>query len=143
MCLYILRDQKKQIATENIPCYKELYSNGKTTARNFRYIVFQKNDKVHLFPRQLYSSSGKMELERGYHSRLINSVQMKTHLFIIPKGSEYYMGRENDTDFEKPSDGYVSNNILYIGRNNFINRLIGKYFYGVIFHPEQRTRVRY
>lgn len=62
------------------------------------------------------------EIYEGYHSRKYPFSGMQ--IFIIPKGSEYYEGKENH---EKK--GYVSSQIIWIGSIlNPINWLIALYY---------------
>lgn len=145
MCLNIKETTKEQLAKENLPCYKHLMYNN-SSPRGFKYKRFRKNQEVDIKPvYDFYSvrnedSKKDRILEHGYHSRRPNSIEPKKDLFIIPKGSKYYIGRENSTNYLQGLNGFVSSNIVYIGKNNMFNRWIGKIFFGVKFMSEKYMR---
>ena len=53
----------------------------------------------------------------------------KKHLFLVPKGSLVWYGFEN---YETGCFGGVSDQIIYLGRNNWFNRLYYKWVYKAI-----------
>lgn len=119
MCLVLEnKSQEPTEAKKSIICFKVL--NGKRSDRGYVYQKFLKQPKVEFG----FDSEGNVT--RGYHSRTSHSIERKSHLFVIPKGSLYYTGGENTTVYD---ENYCSNQIIFIGRNNFINRLIAKMFY--------------
>lgn len=132
MCLNIRQKEKVQIAEKNIPCYKHLNSRNRTVAQYHHYTRFKRNPKVYFG----IQNNAARRVNEGYHSRMLVNSETKSHLFIIPKGSEFYEGRENSSSLELGLDGYVSNRIIFIGKNNWFNRWIGKTFYNVEFFPE-------
>lgn len=77
---------------------------------------------------------GFCSIHKGYHSRIVNNqslkVRDKTHLFVIPKGAEYYIGGENVINRK---DGYVSSTIIFVGKNTWFNRFMAYLKYGVIY----------
>ena len=57
----------------------------------------------------------------GYHSNVKN--ENCNALFIIPKGTKYTEGFNNDGTIKN----YVSETIIFIGKNTFWNRLKAKF----------------
>jgi len=135
MCLNVKKNAQSKIAETNIVCYKSLEKN-RSLLRNFKYSRFFVNKKVLIYMTPGLVRYSSNEINQGYHSR--NSINRKTksHLFIIPKGTEYFEGTENSENIDF-IDGYVSSTIIYIGKNNRFNRFIGKLFYGVVFESEK------
>lgn len=138
MCLNLKEDAEVKIAEENIACYKSLYNGGRSVHTNFHYINYRVNRDVVLSPRRPRFGRTR-ELDEGYHSRKNNNRDSKKHLFVIPKGAQYFEGMENRENLAY-LDGYVSSTIIYIGKNNAFNRLIGKLFYGVTFQSEKKMQ---
>ncbi len=130
MCLYIKENVVKEIAIVNIPVYKQLSKDGRSLMANFYYFRFWRNFKVNL---KIIHDRFGYSLEQGYHSRMWNSVRSKDYLFIIPKGAEYYRGKENSHSSLAQEDGYISNTIIYVGKNNSFNRKLAKFLYNVTF----------
>ncbi len=61
----------------------------------------------------------------------ISSVEshLEPAYFIIPKGAEYYEGKDNSINDIDDHDARVSNQLIYIGRINWFTRLIAKLIY--------------
>ncbi len=135
MCLNLIAGLTSQRAIGNIPVYKYLKSGSKSQHQNFVYRRFKVNEKKLLVPDYNYSEG--IHLNEGYHSRKEESLHPKTHLFVIPKWSEFFEGGENS---QYHVNGYCSNTIIYIGKNNWFNRLIGKIFYKVKFKSEKELK---
>lgn len=117
MCLKIKKNQKALIAEEDIICYKLLYERG---IDNFRTVVYMENIKLGKSYESLIlvenGRSNKVSfVSFGLHSYMSLEQAVKTIFSydvivecIIPKGSEYYIGK---TDRE--NDSYASNKIKY------------------------------
>lgn len=135
MCLQLGIDHKKQIAVENMSCYKSLDRGAKSQPQGYVYKKGEIQTPVTLIitPRYGYDRIGKRikgySIWEGYHSRNETSISKKSHLFIIPKGAGYIVGGENSDIL----DNYVSTSIIYVGRNNWWNRYWQGKKYGVIF----------
>ena len=99
---------------------------------NFKYVKHKVNKTVLIQPSlQPFWWEYAPIIEEGYHSRLKQSTLPKTHLFYIPKGTKYYIGKEGVATNAQP--GYCSETIVYIGKNNWLNRLKAKYIFNVYF----------
>ncbi len=132
MCLIINENQQVQVAKVNILCYKALEKGNYSDNQLYLYTKGIQDDTIILNPKDS-DYYGQMEINQGYHSRVANKNLKQywkfyaTHLFMIPKGTYYYIGGENcdpDQDFDKHNlQGYVSSNIYFIGKNNWFNRL--------------------
>lgn len=133
MCLYILTTKEEKVAKQNIAVYKELRKSGRSEVMHFQYSLYQNNNEIQLIPRKVTYDSYNFCLEEGYHSRMFRSEYAKSHLFIIPEGAKFYPGCENTRATDDNENGYVSNQIIYLGKNTWFNRLIGLLFYGVEF----------
>jgi len=133
MCLLVNKEEAIITAKENIFCYKQLSAFGFSQPQKFKYELGKLNKHVIINKKQADSRDvrignanyGETLVEEGYHSRNDSSIKDKTHLFMIPKGTKYITGGENSSD----RDNYVSETIIYLGRNNWINRLIAKIKY--------------
>lgn len=137
MCLYVKNGQPAVIAENNIPCYKVLFRGNK--AEHYVHFVYKKwkiNDNVALVAipeSDMYPHSSCCSINEGYHSYVPGRAthDKKRHLFIIPKGAYYYIGGVNThPHFE---NGYVSSTIIFVGKNNWWNRMVAKLKYGVKF----------
>lgn len=117
MCLYINKDQKAIIATEDIVCFKVLKK------WNNKYITPYQNKKVilgKLYHSKIDAKKRDNTINKAIHS-FVNLEEAKTELdswyspnyvivkAIIPKDAEYYIGC-----FENINDCYASNQIKYI-----------------------------
>lgn len=147
MCMYTKQFEPK-IAEKNILVTKRtsilgfpLFTNS--ICRNSWYLKYKKY-KESIGCGLLYcgSDNGIRCVEEGFHSyinadrKAPNSIPRvslsKTTYFIIPKGAEYYEGADNSTNTDEENITVrVSNQIIYIGKRNWFNRLIAKIFYGV------------
>lgn len=143
MCLNIKKDQQPQIAETNLPCYKELKKDNCSENQGYQYIKGQDNPTIALNP--VLTSSfyypGFPRLEKGYHSYTPDAYKRyHSHLFIIPAGAEYYIGGINDHPIVQ--DGYTSNKIIFVGKNNWWNRFWRGRKYGVKFYPKQEVKYK-
>ena len=99
---------------------------------NFQYVKYKVNEIVPIKPSlQQFWFEIELLIDEGYHSRPKQSTLTKTHLFYIPKGTKYYIGKEGVASDAQP--GYCSETIVYIGKNNWLNRLKAKYIFNVYF----------
>jgi len=132
----ILKSERK-VAQENILCYKFGDRNFFGTKleminRNYVYEKRKEQDQVTIIVRKgldyrSYVSGYIPKIleitEEGYHSyistRDIRNQHLPVELFIIPKGTIYYEGGVNN---EYVTNGYVSENIVWIGKNTPKNR---------------------
>jgi hypothetical protein len=125
MCIVVI-DNREKIASKNIICTKKIRSNHTSEYLDFQYEknVVNKVNNIDV-PNNI-----------GFHSRNINSVFYKNkktynssnYIFIIPKGSKYYIGGEN----EKGIDNYISEKIVFTGiKNSLLGRLIVKIKYKI------------
>lgn len=124
MCLYILKTKfLVQEAQENILCYKKLEWNKVSEHKRFSYEKGVVNPLVHFEQFILKDLTSQLETGAGYYS-FIESKSYATDLFVIPKGAKYCSGMDNCGDeYTLPHDTYISNTIVYIGNNNWFNRL--------------------
>jgi hypothetical protein len=74
-------NREKQIATEDIPVFKELNGYMQSPSFGYRYKVGESNRNV-----DLQVEDG--EIYEGYHSQ--RAPEPGYYRFVIPKGSEYY-----------------------------------------------------
>ena len=133
MCLKTKNNIFEKI-TESIPCYKYLEKGNKSEYYYFKYRKFILNKlSIDKMKRDIdHLHSGFYAINEGFHSQ-INDNYFFNKLFIIPKNSLIIKGYyDKPIDYSNP-DGYVSNQIIYIGKNNKFNRLIARIFYGVKF----------
>lgn len=94
---------KLKTAKRNIYCYKRLYDGNKSEHTNYTYEIGVEQKEVMMF------LNYPQEVHIGYHSwRFFTPFRM--HLFVIPKGSKYYKGRENEGSL-----GYTSSKIVFLG----------------------------
>lgn len=152
MCLTVnLKFLEPKVAEENMPCYKKIRNTGQADNHNeFYYTKGVVNDEEGAVQKQLdeikewqdtRKEGGKPPLEvyhfeEGFHSRIPSRVHeyQKTHLFIIPKGTLYVEGGENNLPFNATwNNNYISEKIIYVGKNNFLNRFLASWKYGVTF----------
>lgn len=110
MCLTSPSELK--ITNKNIICFKypTKVKGGKFYPLNQVSFFYEKNkitEKVNL---KKYNSV----VYEGYHSYkdYLDVSIFLSHLFIIPKGIEYYEGKFN---FDKDIDNYVSSQIIWVG----------------------------
>lgn len=146
MCMYTNQLEPK-IAEKNILVTKRTGVPGfpvftQSIAQNFWYLKYVKY-KASISCRTLKVRNfvGIEAVEEGFHSYINTdrkapnfprSIWSKTTYFIIPKGAEYYEGADNSTNTDEENITVrVSNQIIYIGKRNWFNRLIAKIFYGV------------
>lgn len=127
MCMYTDNKKKPIIAKGAILVYKTLTRLTEESG----YPEYQGSDQysVHTIPPTVsinYNDYGTgFQVHKGYHSRsrsrgTDNSSNQKNNaLFVIPAGSEIMSGYENDKARLK---NYVSTDIIFVGRNTFINR---------------------
>ncbi len=116
MCLHLTKEQNKAIvATENIICYKSLESDNVSYYSSYKYKKGEINPKVDLkvVTDIWYEVT---HINEGYHSR--RTSKGNNRLFMIPKGTTFYVGGENET----AANNYVSETIVLLGRNNKFNR---------------------
>lgn len=112
MCLEF-RQVDKRVASKNIIVTKqgEVKKNGRFepiyTTTNFTYPREILVEKVNIKPETRF---GSMKINEGYHSWI--SFFGGSHLFIIPKGTTYYVGGFNDPD---KTNNYCSEQIIWIG----------------------------
>ena len=111
MCLEF-RKLDKRVAEKNIIVAKEgKVENGRFkpryTSTNFTYPRDIITEKVDVKP-IIFNTWGK--INEGYHSWI--SLWNGSHLFIIPKGTTYYVGGFNTLRYE---NNYVSEQIIWIG----------------------------
>jgi len=121
MCL-ILKNKESKIATKDIICYKRGIVNwGNFSPYYFDHYKYEKGEKqkeIKLQPELEYpevlakenSLINNWTIERGYHS-YIHFQSCSNHVFIIPKGSEYYIGQFNS----KQENSMASSNIIWVG----------------------------
>lgn len=107
----------------------------KSQVQSFSYRKFKKY-KAYIFP--IDTGYGNL-IDEGFHYyinpqyKYISPLNYRGYsYFIIPKGTEYYEGGDN-THVRSDMDITVgvANQIIYIGRRNWFNRLIAKIFYDV------------
>lgn len=118
MCLTKLTTEEPLTAQQNIFCWKKLCRNRYSYHREYyRYEIGSLQEKNEFLEIRFGN------IDRGYHSwckrgSYINpqgdeesyKFRKANYLFVIPKGTFYYKGYEND---DKP--GYVSSNIICLG----------------------------
>ncbi len=122
----------QKVAEKNILVYKQLSRGNYSLHTNYKYKKGRVNPSITIESESgNYWEDGYWEdgyvINKGYHSRNSASTESKSHLFIIPKGATYVEGGENE--IRKQPDGYVSSTIIFVGRNNFINKFIAKLKY--------------
>lgn len=101
MCLTKAGELKT--AEKDIFCWKQLRNGNKAKYRNFVYKIGQEQLEIDI------KKNFWGEVNEGYHSwRLFSIFSME--LFVIPKGSRYYKGNENEDRL-----GYTSSKIVYLG----------------------------
>lgn len=119
------KDDKSKVAQEDIVCYKF----GKVRPRGFspihwQHYVYKRFENQQYVPLVITTGYASPEIYKGYHSckdaihceRHHGGGKGSVHIFVIPKGTEYY-----ENYFE-----YVSSNIKWMGRNNWLTRLVMK-----------------
>lgn len=147
MCLVLPADKEHlvYVAKKDLIVYKQtLYKNFFKTEsymQEFKYIRLKKNKELPL--RKVDSSPYNTVfrktyiMEKGYHSipsdRLIDYYHLKKNfnsVFIIPKGSTFCFGLDNNRDNIVGSklhelNALISSNIIYVGkRGGWITNLI-------------------
>ena len=110
MCL--TRPSEKKIANTNIFCWKRLDNRGRSIIQEHQYKIGVTQPLVELTLRH-------GEVEQGYHSWVNEPVRSKwayekTYLCVIPKGTIYYTGLENDNE-----EGYVSETLVVLGPTQY------------------------
>lgn len=125
MCLY-KKDKITKIAKCNILCYKQLLFTNSSYFYSYRYDKMVKQPIVNF---QITDNPLGINyvVYEGYHSRNKRSTEDKSSLFVIPKGTKYTIGSENIFLNIDRKDNYVSETIVYFGKNTFWNRLIAKF----------------
>lgn len=123
MCLY-KQDKITKIAKRNILCYKQLLFGTSSYFYAYKYDKMVKQPIVNFQFDQSDLSNG-IAVYRGYHSRNNKSSSNKSSLFVIPKGTKYTVGSEYYNSIIQ--DNYVSETIVYFGKNTFWNRLLAKF----------------
>lgn len=128
MCLKIGRKDKAQIAEEDIVCYKILEVEGKDENQTLIplfhpykpngpkniYTLGERNPKITLKPRPCIYDYQHYNINEGYHSYRsapvcclgIRPYEVIVECFI-PKGSEYYVGRDS-----AGTKGYTSEELV-------------------------------
>lgn len=118
MCLHIEENQKAEIATEDIICYKAITEKFDNDLYTFYQQAKIKIGKTY---RSKFTIDFLGEIEKGLHSLttleiakefIINKFLIhKAHIVkcIIPKGSKYYLGH-----FYVDNDSYASNKLKYV-----------------------------
>jgi len=145
MCIVINRGKlgAPLQAEVNIPAYKELEKHGISEHQGFQYLKGKLNQEDIRFehrPASVFDGldeANMVVLYKGFHSRIVRTIQdpfTKNSLFVIPKGALYMTGMENSDDWtHSVHNNYLSNQIIYVGKNNRLNRLLAKWKYGVEF----------
>lgn len=118
MCLYIEGNQQAEIATEDIICYKAITEKFDNKLCTFYRMTEIKIGNTY---RSNFTFNYLGEIEKGLHSLTTLEIAKefiydkllihKAHIVkcIIPKGSEYYLGR-----FYVDKDSYASNKLKYV-----------------------------
>lgn len=110
MCLNKLTTTEPLTAQKNIFCWKRLSENRHSYVQDYyKYKIGSLQEKTESL-KERYG-----DVDRGYHSWMkksykYDSKRRANYLFVIPKGTLYFEGLENNT---KP--GYVSSNIICLG----------------------------
>lgn len=129
MCLYLTESQKvPKIAEKDIICYKILREDNCSQVEGYFYKKGLQ-EHVDVSPKQFIYDSYSY-IYQGYHSykdKNRKHLYGKTCLFIIPKDTVYYKGGSNEVG----NDSYVSENIIYVGKDNWWNRFKIKHKYNV------------
>lgn len=106
MCLTNITTKKPFVAQQNIFCWKQLHKKI-SLHQYYKYEIGVLQQDVLLI---IHNNT----IRQGYHSwkNMYNTYtkRINKHLFLIPKGTEYFEGLENEE-----SPGYVSSNIIYLG----------------------------
>jgi hypothetical protein len=114
MCLEHLTTEEPLVAQQNIFCWKYL-DDGRRSHHQDHYAyelgVPQEETKLEVIS---YRHKGRT-VHRGFHSwkkRIVKGLKANNanHLFVIPKGTEYYEGTQHDDNL-----GYASTNIICLG----------------------------
>ena len=114
MCLHA--ESGIQIATKDMVVYKFgtfLPNGGFTPWQIYNYKLYKNQPYV-----KLKTNNGAVD--EGYHSWKRDTLLMgdtRNAIFVIPKGTEYIYGEQYDN-----TEGYVSSNIVFIGKNTFFFR---------------------
>jgi hypothetical protein len=121
MCLVLNDKFKKLIAERPILCYKYGSSKSKYFTPPFRdlfrYELNKETERIYINPVKAFIHNTEvLMIEKGYHSYIKSNI-ITDHVFIIPKGAEYYIGRINDY-YE--INGYVSSSLIWLGNRNSI-----------------------
>ncbi len=93
MCLAVLPGTKLQVAKENIVVYKRVHFTNVSAYRSFKYKV----DRLYKVPK--IQKDKKNRVEVGFHAyRNLGAAMQTIHIDekivigIVPKGSKYYLG---------------------------------------------------
>ena len=111
MCLTRISEPK--VAEENIFCYKTLHEGRRSIHTDYTYKLGKVQPLVKISESlSTRYSGGSKKIEAGYHSWVNEPVRSKwayekTYLCVIPKGTIYYTGLENDNE-----EGYVSETLV-------------------------------
>ena len=123
----------------NTLVFKSLCSDNSSEYTDFKYykgvlnkedLFIQNNERLNQDNEQRGCENGSVSY--GFHFRSNTGrfhKDEKKHLFLVPKGSLVWYGFEN---YETGCFGGVSNQIIYLGRNNWFNRLYYKWVYKAI-----------
>ncbi len=118
MCLTIKSDAKICEAEKNIICFKRgmIKWGGFNPFYQYSFEYFQSKQtkKVELTLRSRWDGASSAEIDEGYHSypEISNwKVGKCNGVFIIPKGTKYYKGLDNDSEIT----AYVSESLIYVG----------------------------
>lgn len=126
MCMTTWGEPKIEIAKRNIICYKNL--NGSTSECSYwKYELGVTNPTVE-FGISEPDRGNRYSINQGYHSRTNSVIYSKQHnncIFMIPKGAKYIKGSESS--LKNKNDNYVSETIIYIGKNTRWNRIKAKF----------------
>lgn len=121
MCLTSKKEFKFKIAEKDIICFKELFKDNTSYFTDYEYIKGVKNPIEDLVSIYDDFSINAFSIYEGYHSNVKN--ENCNALFIIPKGTKYTEGFNNNSKIKN----YVSETIIFIGKNTFWNRLKAKF----------------
>lgn len=120
MCLEVKGTPEVLIAKRNIICFKELNGN---ISRHY-YFLYQKGIINPIIEIKLHKRYLGFVVYEGYHSKIKDicfyKIQRNNAIMYIPTGTRYIIGGENDINV---TDNYVSETIVYYGKNTWWNRL--------------------
>lgn len=108
MCLHTIQ-KVPFIAEQDIIVYKVISKRNLSLIQLFQYIPNCTHKKVSIEPRNGYNGAPEYEISYGYHSFIdmpaaleemkrvcgLIKISLKVVEFTIPKGTEYYKGRDD------------------------------------------------